>query len=552
MTDTRTPKKKNVLFLFCDQLRHDCLGYAGHPLVKTPNLDRLARQSVNFSNAYTSTPLCVPARHSLMTGLRNGTHRHARLKPIPGVIPELPSFMGAMMQSGYVTKAVGKTHFKGRHYGFESIDRMEECVDSITDDDYLLYLRDNGVGTRFQHGMRDLLYYQPQTLPTPLEHSPSEWIADRSITFMRDHVRYKPDQPFLLFSSYVYPHPPFAASEPYASMYDPADIPMPIDIDRPMDELPTGALKHRGRLDGAHHDPDRMRRTMALYFGLISHVDACIGRTLDDLDRLGLSDNTVILFSADHGEMLGDHGLSQKNVPFDPSVRVPFLVKWPGRSLEAHEDVGFASLLDVFPTLADGLDLAPQTTRDALAGQSLMDRLSGTGDAPEDFVVDYGYRDDRWLSLRTRDFKYNYWYAEGFEELYDLRNDPGEATNLLLQDRVSVAHGRQAESMKTALLDWERRFGFPEDLDGDAFPVFAAPPRPASEESLRHIEFNMGKWADMLPADEANQIDDEASAITKALAAETTVTRASISVGLWEDSGRHLAGTPLAPIREGR
>lgn len=550
MANKRTTKK-NVLFLFCDQLRHDCLGYAGHPLVKTPNLDRLALQSANFSNAYSPTPLCVPARHSLITGLRNGAHRHAQLQPIPGVVPETPSFMSAMMQSGYTTKAVGKTHFKGRHYGFQEIERMEECVDAISDDDYLLYLRDKGVSTRFQHGMRDLLYYQPQTLPTPLEHSPSEWIADRSIAFMRDHVRYKPDQPFLLFSSYVYPHPPFAANEPYASMYDPEDISFPVDTDRPMDHLPFGALKHRGRLDGAHADPDRMRRIMSLYLGLISHVDACIGRTLDELDGLGLSDDTVVLFSADHGEMLGDHGLSQKNVPFDPSIRVPFLVKWPGKSLDGHEDTGFASLLDVFPTLADGLDLTPQTTHDDLVGQSLMDRMSGHGGAPEDFVVDYGFRDDRWLCLRTKTFKYNYWYAEGYEELYDLGQDPNETTNLLLQQEVSEAHRQRALSMKTRLMEWERQFGFPEELEGGAFPRLSTPPRPVSEEALRYIEYNMGKWADALPSDESDRVDDQALAITKALAGEKTVNRGAISVDLWEESGRSLDDTPLAPSLRG-
>lgn len=535
---------KNVLFLFSDQLRHDALGYAGHPFVKTPNLDRLASQSVNFRNAFTPTPLCVPARHSLATGLRNGRHRRPRLAPIPGVAPELPTFMSAMHQSGYATHAVGKTHFHGRNYGFENIERMEECVDCLLEDDYVRYLRAEGVRTRFQHGMRDLLYFQPQTLPTPVEHSPDEWVADRSIAFLRDHARYASERPFLLFTSFIDPHPPFAAPEPYASMYDPADIPLPLNRDRPMGELGYGALVHRGRLDGAHEDPDRMRRIMALYFGLVSQVDACVGRVLDELERLGLGEDTVILMSSDHGDMLGDQGLSQKNVPFDPSARVPLLVRWPGKSRDGLIDDGFASLLDIFPTLSEGLGLKAQDTASELAGQSLMARLAGEGGAPGQFVVDYGHREDRWLSLVTRDYKYNYWFAEGFEELYDLSADPGESVNLLLSGSRDMRV--RADRMKAQMTEWERRFGFPEDMAEGELPVFSVPSRPTTEAALRRVEFNQGKWADRLPQEEAHLVDDIPTAIKRALAKETTVTRQSISVEIFEKNGGCLDGTPLA------
>ncbi len=257
--------RPNILFLFCDQLRFDALGCVGHPQVRTPNLDRLARSGAIFTEALTSTPVCVPARVSLATGLRNGDHRMPDLTPAPGPLPENPTIMTSLATAGYRTHAVGKTHFKGRHYGFARIERMEETSDCIIDDDYLMYLRANGVTTRFQHGSRDLLYFQPQTLPTPLEHSPNEWVANRTIAFLRDHQRYRSHRPFFLWSSYVSPHPPFAACEPYASMYDPADIDLPVDTERPLQELPYSALAHRGRLDFAHHDPDRMRRIKALY-----------------------------------------------------------------------------------------------------------------------------------------------------------------------------------------------------------------------------------------------------------------------------------------------
>ena len=537
--------KKNVLFLFCDQLRFDCLGYAGHPLVRTPNLDRLASASAVFTTAFTSTPVCVPARHSLMTGLRNGAHRQAGLNPAPGPIPELPTLMTVMMQSGYDTKAVGKTHFKGRQYGFRSIDTMEECPAFLPDDDYLLHLREQGVTTRFQHGMRDLLYYQPQTLPTPLEHSPNEWVADRSISYLEEHRCYRPDKPFFLFSSYIHPHPPFAASEPYASMYDPADIELPIDTERPMEELGHGALAHRGRLSGAHRDPDRMRRIKALYFGLVSHVDACIGRTIDALETMGMAEDTVIIFASDHGEMLGDHGLSQKNVPFEPSIRIPFMISWP--DMPARKIDRTVSLLDVFPTLLEGLDLARPVTGDALAGNNLMATLAGgeADDVPADMIVDYGYRTDRWLCLRTPTHKYTYWYSEGYEELYDLQADPNECGNLLSGSSPAAEHTAMASEMKARLLDWERKYGFPELLEDGEFPVIAVE-RPQAEDDIPSILMNQGKWAVNLPEDEAHLIDSMETAISRAIAGERTLNRQAVNAAEYERLGGSLKGTPLA------
>ena len=158
------PSPQNVLFVFCDQLRFDCLGFAGKQQIKTPNIDRLAQSSAVYTQAYTSTPVCVPARHSLMTGLRNGAHRWANNDPAPGALPELPTMMTELATAGYHTHSVGKTHFKGRSYGFQKMEQMEECPHCILEDDYLLYLREKGVTTRFQHGMRDLLYFQPPNI----------------------------------------------------------------------------------------------------------------------------------------------------------------------------------------------------------------------------------------------------------------------------------------------------------------------------------------------------------------------------------------------------
>ncbi len=545
MTASSGGNRPNILFLFCDQLRHDALSLFGHPIVKTPNLDRLARSGAVFRTAFTPTPVCVPARISLSNGLRNGVHRIPNLDPLPGPRPENPTIMTALSAAGYYAHAVGKTHFDGRHYGFRTIERMEECPDYILDDDYLLYLRQHGVTTRFQHGSRDLFYYQPQTLPTPLEHSPNEWVADRTIAFMRDHLTYRPGVPFFLWSSYIHPHPPFAASEPYASMYDPADIELPEDVDRPLDELGYGAIAHRGRLDNAHHDPDRMRRIMALYFGLITHVDAGIGRTLDALDALGIAGDTVVFFATDHGEMLGDHGLSQKNVPFEQAIRVPIMMRWPGRTEPGTTVDGFASLLDFFPTIIDGLGLDTPDSTAPLAGHSLLPALESGKTGQDEMVIDYGFGAERWVCLRTSRFKYTYWLAEGFEELYDVEADPTEQANLLKPMENDPDYREIATQMKRRLEEWEAAHGFAESLENGRFVALRVPQRPVSEQAARKVVINQGRWADNLPEADRVRVDAKVEAITKAIGNEPTVRRDSVSCDTYEKMGGVLAGTRL-------
>ena len=309
---------------------------------------------------------------------------------------------------------------------------MEEGVAHRVDDDYLRYLRDTGVQARFPKGMRDLLYFQPQTSGVPVEHSASNWVADRSIEFLREHVRYRPDQPFFLWSSWIAPHPPFAPSEPYDGLYDPAAMALPEYADRPVGDLPSALWPHRARLDGAHRDPDRMRRIRALYYGLIGQVDDGIARIMAALRELGLEQNTVVLFTADHGEMLGDHGLSQKNCPYEPSVRVPLLLRWPGRTHAGATCDDPVGLTDVLPTLVAELGLGYPADQGPLPGESLLGVPGGgLASGRGDYVIDYGQGARRWIAVRTRRHKYALFACDGGrEELYELEADPHERHNL--------------------------------------------------------------------------------------------------------------------------
>ncbi len=195
------PDHPNILVLMTDQQRADAMGCAGNATIRTPNLDALAHSGVRFAQAVTPTPVCVAARMSFITGHRMSRHDWTDNSALPGPLPELPTIMTLLLRAKYWTQGIGKMHFHGRHYGFRNLLTMEECINHWVDDDYLRYLRENGVRTRFPKGIRDLLFFQPQTFGIPVEHHKNTWVADRSIDFLREHTHHRPNQPFFLWSS---------------------------------------------------------------------------------------------------------------------------------------------------------------------------------------------------------------------------------------------------------------------------------------------------------------------------------------------------------------
>lgn len=189
--------------------------------------------------------------------------------------------------------------------------------------------------------------------------------------FLTDRLRNRESQPFFLWSSWIAPHPPFAVCEPYDTMYSPDEVGWPDYTDRPLSDLPETVWSSRARLDGALQDPERMRRIKALYYRKVSHVDDCVGRLLRHLEELGLTDNTIVIFTSDHGEMLGDHGLVQKQVPYEASVWILFIIRWPKVTHASQASDDLVSLLDLFPVLIDALDLPYAGNVVNLASKSL-------------------------------------------------------------------------------------------------------------------------------------------------------------------------------------
>lgn len=505
--------KYNILLLFSDQFRFDAMGCAGNRKIQTPNLDALAESGCRFTNAFTPTPVCVPARLSFITGHRNSRTRFARNEGLPGPEPALPTLMTCLHDANYRTHAVGKMHFRGKYYGFHGIESQEECPDFRIDDDYLMFLNANNVKTRFPLGYRNLLYFQPQTSAIPEEFSPETWVADRSIQFLRNHLRYRGGKPFFLWSSWIAPHPPFAPCEPYASMYEAEDMDFPYYTERPLSDLPASVWPHRARLDGAHHDPERMKRIRALYSAKVSHVDHSIGRVLKELDESGLSENTIVIFASDHGDMLGDHGLSQKNVPYEPSVRIPFIVRWPDITKVGTVSDDLINLIDVMPTMIDGLGLQYPQGYEPLPGKSLYSS-EGLSSDKEMVFVDYGYGRDRWVSVRNKIYKYAAWASGGREELYNMVDDPQEMHNL------ASSKPEKVREFRSLMVEWEKEHGISGSLDGDMLKAFPEP-KPPKEEDCRSVVINQGRWAENLPDDEKHTVESYQEAMGKALAKET-------------------------------
>lgn len=365
--------RPNFLFLFTDQQRFDTIHQLGCDRIQTPNLDALASSSVVFDKCYTPAPVSVPARFSMFSGQycahsgccnNNGAHQYMG-----------EGFYHMFTQAGYSTCCVGKMHHAKDLYGpmgFEKRFTQEEL--SQPQDDYTRFVMSSPYRSVFDyHGQRSEMYYIPQVSPLPIEYHPTQWVADRSLEFLEG---VSADKPFFLMSSFVHPHPPFAPPAPWNKLYRTvsADPYMPDD---PSEFTPFLSDRFTCEKIGiSRQDLSLLRNS---YYACISFVDHQIGRIVEALKKRGLYDNTVIVFSSDHGEMLGDFGTMGKRSMLDAASRVPLFVRVPGKAAQVRHDV--CSLVDIAPTLLhcagiacdesgfDGIDLFSSQRHDVVFSQ---------------------------------------------------------------------------------------------------------------------------------------------------------------------------------------
>lgn len=416
--------KPNVLILLTDQQRFDTLFCAGFPHMITPHLDRLAREGMLCENAYSGNPVCMPARHDLITGYPARMHGYyangesRRIKDYS--IPTLPRVMA---DHGYRTVAVGKMHFSPprEHHGFGEMFLMEELPIKRQDDQYAMFLQDEGYGDiQNLHGVRPHIYHYPQNAQMDEAHHGTTWVADTAIQWLKRNC----DEPFMMVCGFIHPHPPWDIPKEMDGLYDGRTLPKPVP-------------RSRSPLDGNEPNPwfgdfdheDLIRQTQAAYYTAVSLVDKNVGRILDHLRETNQLDNTLVIYTTDHGEMLYDKGYFSKEVGYEGAAHIPMLLRYPKRIPAGFRRKQFAELLDVFPTCMDVCGIDYNGVDVPLYGESLLTAYAQKDRTYQLSASGVGAR--RWVMVRDDRYKYIYNYNGGYEELFDLSSDEGEFVNLL-------------------------------------------------------------------------------------------------------------------------
>ncbi len=443
--------KPNILLILTDQQRADTIAALGNERIRTPNLDRLVSEGVAFTNAYSPSPVCAPARACLHYG-----QYPAKTQCLGNIHPTTPddreSYADVFSRHGYETIGIGKCHFLPDRLalrGFKQRLTQEEAPRCIEDDDYLKFIRQSPYkNTRDVHGTwRDLLY-MPQTSPLDEAHHPTQWVGDRTIDFIREKAG--GEHPWMAFCSFIHPHPPYAPPAPWDMLYTPDEMELPYQ--------PAGYESRQPAFqgsDGLHHyyfDPpvsDTLwRMVKSRYYACISFVDHQIGRILDALESSGQLDNTLIVFSSDHGEMLGDLGLIGKGNMYESSARIPLVVRW-GDGRHAGERVDLpVTLVDVAPTMLAAAGLPQLSDCD---GEDLHQLIDCRGEYTDRIVFSHLFNPDRGRYMsRSRRYKYIHSASDHIEQLFDLVADPNEDVNLI--DKPSLAGVKS--QLKEALFNY--------------------------------------------------------------------------------------------------
>ncbi len=416
---------RNALVLMCDHLRYDAIACHGNPCLRTPNLDRLASRSVRFTNAFCNSPLCGPTRHSLATGLypyRHGVVNNSLL-PSEG----MRTVAHEVVRHGVRAECFGHMHWQR----IETGDGRDDVFPDHGYEQYHAIRHDRSGLTEAQRRRRlweELSLTQSRTAgvsAVPEEHSYGRQTADASIGRLR-HWKARGER-FLSWTSFDDPHPPFFSTPELYAYYAALDLPPPRV--RPDDAAPSRQEVAANPV-WAQMTPLDHRVMKAGYHALVELADRQLGRVLDTLDELRLWEDTVVLFTVDHGEMLGDYGLYFKSVMWEPAVHMPFFLCYPGAT--PGERSNLVEHVDVFPTLCDGLGLPVPA---GLQGRSLMPWLTGEASAPR---REYALAQlNELIMVRTERWKLVYQKGKPLW-LFDLANDPGELHNLL-PERPEVA-----------------------------------------------------------------------------------------------------------------
>jgi len=389
-------KQPNLVFIWTDQQAAETLGAYGNDIVETPNLDAFAQDSTLFENAYVTQPICGPSRSSIMTGLYPHTTGMTENNiPLPDSIdcfPELGEF------EEYETAFIGKWHLGDEIFAQRGFDEWHGIEDQYrefySDDrdaqahsDYYHFLVDNGFDPDVEDPDGFEWFSRSHAASLPEEYSKPAYMAQETKRFLREV-----DQPFILHVMFLEPHDPYTG--PRDDQYDPADVPLPENFehdgfdDQPLKVRLERAAQRNGigipEFMGENPSEDDWRELISNYLGLVSMVDTYVGEIFDTLEAEGHADETVSVFTSDHGDMMGSHQLMYKSVMFEEAVRVPLMVRVPGAERNGERVSTPVSQIDLVPTLLDAMG---QDVPDHLHGESWVPFLEAEDDLPRDYAV---------------------------------------------------------------------------------------------------------------------------------------------------------------------
>lgn len=428
-----TRRRPNILFLMSDQHRGDCVGADGNKAIRTPNLDRIAREGVLFRCAYTSTPSCTPARAGLLTGLSPWHHGMLGYGRVADAYRnEKPRMLRG---AGYQTLGIGKMHWAPQRnlHGFHKtiLDESGRVESKGFESDYRQWFRQQAPGLNPDATGIGWNAYAAKPYALDERLHPTRWTGDRAVEFLQGH---KGDEPFFLKVSFARPHSPYDPPERFFKAYENADLPKAV----------VGKWAERHAMRGAKLPADtwrgdlgeeQVRQSRQGYYGSVSFIDEQIGRILDVLEKRGWLEDTLILFTSDHGDMTGDHHLWRKTYAYEASARIPMLIRWGANLLDAKRGQVLrqpVELRDVLPTFLDaaGVEADPK----CFDGRSMLDLIRGKSDGWRQWIDlehDVCYApENHWNALTDGRWKYIYHALHGEQQLFDLAADSGELNDV--------------------------------------------------------------------------------------------------------------------------
>ena len=458
--------KPNILFIVSDDLTA-CLGSYGNEICQTPNLDRLASEGVQFDRAYCQYPVCGASRASIMSGLypkRNGMMGNSyTLGSYRAMNPKLadhPSIGGFLRRNGYVSLRVSKIYHMGVPGGIEAgepggddPDSWDRAIDVMAPETASPGVLELLSPKRTHYGSNFARIIVPDD---KIETQADALTATQAIAILDSRARggefskfIRPEEPFFLAVGFVRPHVPLVAPKSMFDLYDEDSIPLPHVPEGDLDDLPepAAAMANEGRY---WMTKKQQKQSIAAYYASVTYMDQQVGRLLDALDRLGQRENTIVIFTSDHGYNLGEHTMWQKLSLFEESARVPLLISAPGFEKAAGKKAqGLVELVDLYPTLLDltGLKDKAPANLDGISLRPLLDNPDSKGKKKLVYTVTRSSGE----SIRTDRYRYNRWGNEG-EELYDHQADPKEFTNLVGMEQ----HSDTLERLR-ALLETKKR-----------------------------------------------------------------------------------------------